>query len=64
MNAAKIYDVLESAGFSKRDLPKSESPLRAMKKLTPEQCVDVWRQALERSPKPSRALISELVKAA
>ncbi len=63
IDAARVYEYL-SESFDNKHLPRGESAIRKMGRLSKEQCIDIWRKALERSPKPSRALITELVNAA
>lgn len=63
IDAARVYGYLVE-NFDKKQLPKGESAIRKMGRLSKEQCIEIWQQALERSPKPTRALINELVKAA
>ena len=63
IDAARVYGYL-SETFDQKQLPKGESSIRKMGRLTQAQCIAIWQQALERSPRPTRALITELVKAA
>lgn len=60
IDAARVYGYLVE-NFDKKQLPKGESAIRKLRHLSKEQCIDIWRIALERSPRPSRALITELV---
>ena len=63
MDAARVYGYLEDAGFSGEQMPTAEATIRNMAKLSPKECVEIWKQALARTPKPTKALITELVNA-
>ena len=65
MQRARAYhfiaaaDVLEDLAtkFDKKSLPRSESALRPMSRLTKMQRIAVWSAALEASKRPGRGIV-------